>query len=353
MQEGSVAPNANGKGKGKKDFPAERRVSAVIRISEFDESPEQAVQTVLENPQFFKDLHIVKFGYSTVEKLYPEWPTDLEALEKLGLSPVWHADLDLRKLETHAIVELTPDLRATDGALTALIEDMNKYGGSCDHYAVSSITFVEYAKRPTPGVVLEALLSYGFLLVVLMMDTFRSAINLFQYHRTVDLRATFTMATYGERVRLAPNRWWMWWFFTGTCTSKRGGAACMQVPSEKDQGLQFVLRTIKTHRSLGIGLWIFGFALYYFFFAWPYWNYLVDPRTRLGSWLSRDMTALYWMIPYLLHTALVGWVAWQWIELPFRLLPLLIIGYTFVLTVSPIILFYARFHSSRAAWKRK
>jgi hypothetical protein len=42
------------------------RADAVISISEFNESPEQAVRSVLENAQrYFCALHIVKYGYDT------------------------------------------------------------------------------------------------------------------------------------------------------------------------------------------------------------------------------------------------------------------------------------------------
>ncbi len=332
-------------------LPRHRQVSGVIRISEFDESPEQAVQTILASPHFFADVHLVKFGHSSLEKFYPGWDKDLAALRALNLDPVWHSQLDHKKLKTHALVNLTPDVRSTDGALATLIDDMDKNGGSCDHFGVSSITFIEYDTKPvSPVVVLEAMFSYGFLLVILMMDTFRSIINLFQYHRTSDLTCDFTTTTYGGRVRVAPNRFLFWWFFTGISPSKRGGAACMQIPSENDQGLTFLLRTIKTHSN---GLWIFGFALYWWLFSWPLANYILDSRTRWGYWLIRDMTALYWAIPYILNTALVGYVAWMHVEFPFRLLPVHVLLFTFFLTASPLILLYGRFHTSRASWKKK
>ncbi len=244
-------------------FPLENRVSAVITISEFNESPEQAIQSVLENPQFFADLHLVKFGYSSHEVLYLGWEKDLEALGGLGLEPMWHAKLD--------------------GAVKTMLEDMLYYTNR-DHFGVSSITFIEHDDgfKVTPRVWIEAL-SYGFLLVILMMDTFRSMLNLLQYHRTVDLRADLTITTYPNRTRVARDRWWIWWLFTGISPSRRGGAACMQVPSQKDQGFKFVLRTVKMHSGMGLGLWIFGFLLYWFAFSWPLANDVVSPNKNMSK----------------------------------------------------------------------
>jgi len=325
--------------------------SAVIKIDEFDTSPQQAIRSILENHQYFKDVHLVKHGYSSHESLYPGFQEDLEKLRQAGLPVTWHSELDPPVLVTKAAISLPPDVRVTDGALSTLQQDMLKHGANCDHFAVSSVTYIELDEgdERNPRVWLEAL-SYGFLLVILMLDTFRSIVSLFQYHRTVDLRADFLTVTYPNRTRIAPDRWWRWWIGTGICYARRAGAACMQLPDPKDQGLKFVLRTIKTHRAMGIGGWILGFLFYYAFFSWPWWNNLIDPHSRLGSWICRDMTALYWQIPYLLHTAVVGWMAWQYFEFPLKMLPLQVLLYTFYLTLSPIIFFYGRFHSSRAAW---
>lgn len=60
------------------EFPAEKKVSAVITISEADTSPERAIQSIIENSKFFEDVHIVKFGYSTNAELYDGWSDDLE-----------------------------------------------------------------------------------------------------------------------------------------------------------------------------------------------------------------------------------------------------------------------------------
>jgi len=62
------------------------------------------------------------------------------------------------------------------------------------------------------------------------------------------------------------------------------------------------------------------------------------------------MTALYWIIPYILHTALVGTYAWiHYGQFPMGVLPFQVLAYTFYLTISPIFFIYGRFHTSHAS----
>jgi hypothetical protein len=353
------------------------KADAVISISEFNESPEQAVRSVLDNAKrYFCALHIVKYGYDTTAELYPGFQADLQRLAP-AVPVHWHSTADTLVTAVHgrALVHIEPDLCVKDGALKTLYEDMEK--GDKQNFAVSSITYVDTTNAPGGpasggGTTFVGAFSFGFLLVILMFDTLRHIVTGFQHHRTADLRGQLVTITYPNRVRVAsPPRWWLWWLGTNTATTKHGGAACIQIPS---QGWVFVLRTIKTHRGMSLlptlspfnpvggAFWLTGFLLYYFLFAWPVWNYVLpDPSTASSSsmiarWLVRDMSGLHWQVLYLLHTAVVGYVAWTNIEIlrwNGLLLPLLVLGYTWYLTVSPLVILYGRFHTSRAAWDRQ
>jgi hypothetical protein len=330
--------------------PTEKKVSAVITISDADESPERAIQSIIENPQFFADVHLVKHGYSSQYRMYDGWADDLEMLITLGLSPVWHSKLEPSKLRTRAIVDIEPDLWVADGALTTLLDDIEA-NPTCDHFAVSSLTTIALPDGGTPRMHLESL-SYGFLIVILVLDTLRSIGSLFQIHRTVDLRARLLTATYPNRVRVAPYRWWVWWFGTGVSTTKKAGYACIQIPAAKDQGIEFVLRTIKTHRYMGVGMWTVWYTLYYAIFAWPFWNtFLMRSNWWVAMWLLRDMRSPWWISIYVGHTALVGYITLRYLKFPRQEIRLLqIVLYTFYLTASPLVFLYGRFYQSAASW---
>lgn len=336
--------------------PLERRVSAIICISAANESPQRAITTVLKNAQFFEDVHLVKFGYSSHAQLYDTWDLDLEDLRNAGLDPVWHSELDASKIKTRAPIYLEPDLYVSDGAFVTMFADMERNPG-CDHFAVTAITYIDIGDKTRDPRAWFETLSYGFLLVVLMLDTFRSILSLGLYHRTIDLRCRLLTATWPNRVRLAPFRDWVWysgwipwWLSSGISTSKSVESGCMQLPSSKDQGWSFVLRTIKTHRYMGFGIWIIGYLFYWFLFAWPFWTPLINPESSVGKWFSRDMTAWYWIALYVIHTLTVGYIGVSYMKFPLHLLPLEALFYTFYLTVSPIVFVYGRFHKPRTSW---
>lgn len=337
------------------------QVAAVVTISEFDESCEHAVASILENSSLFNCLVLVKHGWSKQTLPYPTFESDKEKLAAANIELIWQSQLDVTALppSVRAIIRLEPDVRVSEAAFRALIEDMTNY--AYDHYAVSSILIIDHEHTRDPRVWFGGLW-YGFLLVVLMLDTFRSWINFGRYSRSVDVRGQLLQITFPNKVRLPADRWYMWWFGTGICRTRAGDAAAIQFPAEKDQGIGFVLRTIKTHKHMGIGLyWPVFFALYWMLFSLPVWNLFLSPRSMLGQWLVRDMTALYWMIPYLLNTALVGYIAWRNVEFPKTyvplvgdrslLLPLQVLLFSVYLTLSPIVILYGRWHVSRASWE--
>jgi len=334
----------------------QEKLAAVICISEFGECPAVGVRSVISNAAYFKELHLVQHGYSTQRKLYPAWFDDLKELTKLGLVPVWHSRFDANKVYAGAVVYIAPDMQVADGAVAMLHEEMMycaKNDPAKTHFSITSITSVRLsdAEKRDPLQWLHSA-SYGFLLVIMMLDWLRWAFNLGKYHKTFDLRAECLFTTFPQRVQCAPERWSWWIRNTGQTRTKSGGAALLHIPKGADTGIPFLLRSIKLHNHLSYGWWVFGFALYYFLFAWPWWNVLF---TKAG-WailypLTRDPWAWYWQLIYVLHTLVVAIVAWMCMELPLAMLPVQVIVYTGYLTLSPLVLLYGRFHMSRASWK--
>lgn len=333
--------------------PVDHRLSAVIEVSEFGESPENAFKSVIELEKYFADVHLVKFGYNTSEILYDGF---LEDVAKLKDKLVWHSTFDHGKAKTRALCYITPDLCVSDGALKTLISKMLQENNA-DHFAVKSITVIEFPSKPTIRDYLETL-SYGFLLVIMMLDAIRAFVSCRMYHRTFDLRVRFLNTTWPNNVRLAPYNWHMWWFFTRTAFYQDAGSGCEQAPSRiEDQGVSFVLRTIKTHNHMYIkyGTWFFGYLIYWFIFSYPFWNSWFDPNSRIGYWVVRDVFGnTGWLMLYVAHLFMVGYYAWQYMMFPIGpLLPLQVLLYNFYLTASPIVILFGRFYTSRNLWKKK
>jgi hypothetical protein len=319
-----------------KVFPDTLKASAVITISNQGESCQKAVKSVIGNAKFFKDVHIAYFQGGDSTDYYTGWKEDEETLVKLGLVPIRHSIFNLQKLETLLRVDIPPDVEATEAAFLTLFDAM--VSPSINEAGVASELALVGWEKPSPRNLLEAMFFHGFLIVLLMLDSMRSAFRLFSYNRTADLRATRMSLVYPNTLRPPPNRWYMWWLFTGVATTVPSNGTCTQDPS--DEGSSLFVRTVKTHRHLSwIGIWWLGYFLYYVAFALPWWNTFMSPESKIGAWLMRDPFAWYWIMMYLFHSAIVGLVAWKNVPVyAYRLWPFHIIFYTVFLTLSPAVL---------------
>lgn len=341
------------------------KYDVVIDLTEFAVCCEPAIKSILRYPTLFAALHLVQPGFSTTATLYDQWKVHLGRLKTLGLEPIWHSELNADKLKTRAVIHMQPDHQVRDGALEALLQDMHDNNKWNSHFGVSSITKLDHA---VPGVIF-----YGFLLVLGVFDSLRSFFNGFRYHRTADLRGQATYITFPATVTLASMRWWTWLLFTRVSPIQKGGAALMQIPSKKDSGLDFVLRTLKTHNHLGFGLWILFFVVYYALFAWPWWSsffavFKIPIVSRMLPFILEREPPGYWLFEVyvlgrvgvhvstlaqtiqLLHLAAVGMVTYMYFELPMNSAAAFILLYPFYLAAFPLLYVLSYFHTSRAAW---
>lgn len=347
----------------------DERVAAVIEVSAWDESPRAAVRSVLDNRAYFAEVHLV----APRRPSYAGWPDDRRALLDAGYSATtttqcdqpyeWHSSgvFDANRVGSgvRAAFFIPADMQVTEAAVSALHDDMvnsGSYSPNVAHFAISSVTSIHADASEDGGdwrMNWPGIASYGFLLVLMMLDWMRLVFNLGKYHRTFDLR--------GEVLQLRFPRWtrrperpgimsWLW--NRTTARAQYGDSALMHVPSDRDAGFAFVLRSIKTHAHMGAGLWILGFLVYYWFFAWPWWN----PFVQHSSWtlvrvLGKTPFAWYWLTMYVAHTFAVGCLAWLYMDIPW--LTAHVALYTVFLTLCPPLLVYGRFHVSRATWRRK
>lgn len=323
-------------------------LGAVITRTDANESLESAIQSICRLKHYFCEVHIVQ-GQGQSASQYEGFQADIDSLE---LPVIYHSQqFNPNKLvAAQAIVHIQGDLQISDGAMDNLREDIvdaSRFYPSVTHFCVESSL-----KVPTPTTPLGWALNtfLGFWIVVLMMDFYRAIFNLYKYHKTSDLRAQLVYTTFPNRKQLAPEKWvtpWIWNDYMARVI--KGGAALLQVP--KDNGLQFLLRSLQTHRYMGIGIWMIFFLPYYFLCALPWWNIFFNPtvHTWWSVLLTRNIFAWYWMFWYVLHVLFVALVTWRSTELPAAII--LILLYPVYLTLFPVVYFYGRWHVARETWQ--
>lgn len=333
-------------------------VSVLIEISDADESPAALLSELASfGPGLVSDVHLVQWGYRSDN---PQWTAGLTALNAANIPYYMHSQLKLSELRSKALVRIEPDTHLTDGVLNMLIEQMRSAPDGwlsrfCDHFAVSTTIWIEPTGKPTLQAWTDAALAYGWLLVMLVLDSFRFVLNAGAYHRNMDVTARLVSVTFPNRTVLAPHRWWRWGGFgTGMATPLSGGEACMLLPLPgKDQGFGFVLRLLRTHRSMGFGIWLIGYVLYYALFSAPWWS-LLFPRTSipliLGFGFDPRNWPWYWQMLQLAHLIVVAIVSYRQLYVPWGLQSLQILLYPFYLATSPLIFLYARLARSNASY---
>lgn len=290
------------------------QVSLVIEVSKFNENPLPAWNS---GKELFDDIHIVCHGgvYSFPNVTYHS-----------------NGVFDPTKAKHLAIIRVTADTRFTSAAVDQLKQDMQVYHESCEHFAVSSTTVLDY---PT----LFGSFWYGFLLVILMLDTLRSIASVFQYQRACDMRASFLHQTYPGQVYEATPPRLRWLFFTRMFRTRRLDGACSQYPEDADQGFSFVWRTIYTNRNMKLyGIkWIFGFLMYYYLFSIIFFS-----------------TGAVWVYLHIINYLFVAYLTQQYIITPYWwMLVLQVIIYPIYLTVFPIVFLLLRIIPPRVINKLK
>lgn len=314
--------------------------AAVIERTDANESIELAIRSVINNKAYFCEVHIVQTQGKSA-KQYAKFEDDISSL---GLPVVYHSlRFNPNKIErAHAAVFIQGDLQVTDGALNNLREDMvqsARFHPSITHFAVESTLKVDTQQQRILS------MFYGFWIVVLVLDFYRSLFNLNKYHRTNDLRAELVYTTFGRK-ELAPERWSWWVWNNGMTRIIKGGAALLQSPSDKIP----VLRMIQTHRYMGFGIWLLFYLVYYFFCALPWWNPLFysPERTLLSAIMTRSAFTWYGILWMVLHMLMAAVLTWRNMDMPLASIQILL--FPLYLTLSPAFFLFARWYTPRATW---
>lgn len=301
-------------------------VDVCITISPFQESAEQAIRSVLRNQELVACVHICSKR---------QFENDLLAQVKCPIE--WHTDggdIDESRIRSQVLIRIPPDVQVLPAAFHTLLQRIEKRTKAKRNFGMSSITVIESDKLSLGQ------FSYGFLVVLLIFDWLRYAFTFGQYPRGCDVTAHLVGIDFPNKRSLSHVPRFATWCGTQTDRIVYDDTACQQIPSEQDQGLKFVVRTIKTHPYLGIGMWMLFFAIYYLVFSLPWWNVLVGR----DGWFYRDLWGNpMWFTLYGLHTGFLFFLVGRHMSFPNGQLHFGCLFYVLYLTFFPLIYVISRF----------
>ena len=335
----------------------------LVELADADEDADALLTDLADmGPTLVADVHLVQWGYGPPAADGDKLPPGLCALRKANIPFYLHNTLDLERIHTKALVRIPAATALTAGALTALVDRMRAppswiSGSKPDHYALSNGVIC-----PPRSAWSHMALAYGWLLVLLVCDAARYAWHAGTYHRRgLDVTARLASVTFPNRVVLAPHRWWCPWNPLGSGIDRpiEVGDACLQVPHGQD--MPYVMRLLRTHPHMGLGLWLLPFTLYYCAFAAPWWHLLL-PRAWIPFWwmnwpLDPRLWPWYWQMVQATHALAVALVSYRQLELPFAgMQSLHVLLYPLWLATFPLVLLWARLvrhHSSTSAGRSR
>ncbi len=326
------------------------RVSVVVRISESGDSPRNAMATIVTNAASISDVHLVHPGFDPSAVVYDEWTADCAKLIKLGLTPQWHNELDVRQLKSQAVVTLLADHHVTQGAWKILLEEelpfdkrrsrcASLWGPRPTHFALNTGLLLDDEEDcpPQKQTTLSQSMWYGFLLVVGMLDSLRSLVSARHYHGFTTVRAQYVSVMYSDVVRVAPYPWGLWfaWTLSTIAPVRDDGGGCNRVPETR--GLPLVMNLIRNHPHMGFGVqWLCGYAIYYGLFAWAVLSTLL-------SWQRNGDFLYYWIVAHCIHVALVAYATNATFTFPRNAYGIqATLLYPLYLAFSPLVFLYAR-----------
>lgn len=231
-------------------------------------------------------------------------------------------DINLNTVSGQALVRVPSNLRIEGiKELRQLHHDMKHKSRSRTYFGVSSRLDAQKCNKPW----------LGFYLVLAVVDWWRALASLWGYQRPGDLRAIALTTVYPQRKHIEAEPWWIFlpgWSLTSWCCCSRyamtrrakHAAHLVQHVKAGDEGAQFV-REFRAHPHyswfltlwpipMPNCLWLFPFALYYYLFALPWWNWLA---TALVSGYVPGLVAnreVYRVLAAIAYEYPMSWVWW-------------------------------------------
>jgi hypothetical protein len=233
-----------------------------------------------------------------------------------------------------------------------------------NRFAVASVLRYAWDGRLAAG-----LLWLGFLPVLAVLDWWRGLFSMWGYHCPGDLRAETLVTSYPARKHVEPETPWPWQWLCCSRYAMRRSLPSWRTPVQHLRaGDEFahLCHTIRSHPHMKWFLatwpvpvancfWLPGFALYYYLFAFPWWNWVLQRyvsgyvpavlsagpaavlRVPFALLYEYPLSRVWWVVLVIHLLFVVTPIVWRRMQLGRWQQPLFILFYPFYLTLSPLV----------------
>jgi hypothetical protein len=306
-------------------------LSAVIRISNFGESPEPAVKSIIANKDRFKEVHFIYPSFqSEEESMYLGWKDDKINLGE-HIRVLFHVMLHAHLLDPDCIiVEIPPNCEMKQGAFTKIqniMRSLDTKQNTCSLASTNSLP--------------QGSFWVGFFIILNVIETIWN--RLFERGKLIeytDVKAYFLLKK-GKVAYFPDSGGYL--FNSGTVPKvySDGTAVLKQNFASVYEHLMWRLHN---HANLKLmGLWIFPYSINYFILAisWP-------AILRGAIAFDNVYFASYVLLVYFVEVIFSYWIGSYYIKTPKRLVYSLLFPIYWALF--PWILIYARLTVPQKTW---
>lgn len=279
-----------------------KKVSVVIRLSRFEESCGEAIQSCIRiGPKLIQEvIVVVGENISSEASLYDGWVRDREMLTKnFGIPVRVHQEFDLTKCikgDSNLMMEMTPTIGLSnkDGAFetqfTNLIEKRMKHGAYCKFSFQTETDFATQGFSPW----------YVLWCTVFLLDWWRQLFSWFTFHGREQGLLVTELWKGATEIRIPPNRSpWIsccgYWNHSERYPWHKMSLECRQGPVPTLRGYRYVMaqmdRRRETPNHQGGRGWLFTTFFLWHVASFAYWAWFLQFLLPAGA-MSK-------LIPYL------------------------------------------------------
>lgn len=305
---------------------------AVIHITNFNESPRPAIQSIIANKDRFKQIHFVYPLYQSEEdSMYPEWLKEDKNLLGGGIEVFFHIALHAQALDANCIiVEIPANCEVKQGAFSKIQNIMKSADTKQNTCALATTTSLPYFS-----------IWGGFFVILQVIESIWNRIfergKLIEY---TDIKAYFLIKK-GKVQYFPDNNGYL--FNMGTIPKVYSDGTAVLRPNNFSI-FEFLMWRLHTHANLKLlGLWVLPYSINYFIFAIS-WPLILRGAFAFGDFYFASYVLLVWIVQVLFSY----WISVHYIKCPKKLIYCLLFPLYWALF--PWILVYARLTVPQKTW---
>jgi hypothetical protein len=298
--------------------------AAVITITDWNESPQNAVKSIVSNKKYVKELHFVFPGYDEQreKELYSDWMKDKQSLLDGGVEVYFDATLkvDYYKDPKMLLVEIPPNCIMKLGDFELLSSKSKQCTEQQTHFGIgATLNLGKFS------------FWYGFLVVLSVMEWFMNVWFNKKLYQYTDVRARYIM-TKGKYKFFPLEHTVLSYFWNSHTAKKEYGNATVENLTSAKITTQWVLWNNQTFK---FGLWILAFIPIYVFFTISWIGVL--STFMHNNWVITTSSVSMWIMEFIISYL----IASNYLKVDY--LVLLCIFFPVYWILFPLVLVWAKF----------